>query len=162
MTRAMVRRRLRALSTDERGFTIVETMIAITIIFAALVALAYTATVGFKSIAYARERVTFNGVADRIMEEIRGQAYSKIQTGMLSSDLTGDSNIINCGGSPVVYRFESCATGEKIVTSGGVLSTPWIYPHKGTVAASSLTNQIGYNWSTYITNNNPTTESRWS
>ncbi len=56
MTRAMLRRRLRALSHDERGFTILETVIAITVMFASLVALAYTATVGFRSIAYARER----------------------------------------------------------------------------------------------------------
>ena len=126
MTRAMLRRRLRALSHDERGFTILETVIAITVMFAALVALAYTATIGFKSIAYSRERVTFDGVADRIMEEIRGQAYTKIQTGLLTSDLTGDPNIINCGGTPIVYRFESCSTGEKIVSSGGVAATPWI------------------------------------
>jgi type II secretory pathway pseudopilin PulG len=138
MTRATLRRRLRALSHDERGFTILETVIAITVMFASLVALAYTATIGFKSIAYARERVTFNGVADQIMEEIRGQAYSKIQSGLLTSDLTGDPNIINCGGTPVVYRFESCATGEKIVSSGGVATTPWINPHSATVAASTI------------------------
>ena len=158
MTRAMLRRRLRALAHDERGFTILETVIAITVMFASLVALAYTATVGFRSIAYARERVTFNGVADRIMEEVRGQAYTKIQTGLLTSDLTGDANIINCGGAPVVYRFESCATGEKIVSSGGVAATPWINPHSGTVAAASITNNVGYTWSTYITNNDTSTQ----
>lgn len=113
MTRAILRRRLRALSHDERGFTILETVIAITVMFASLVALAYTATIGFKSIAYSRERVTFDGVADRIMEEIRGQAYTRIQTGLLTSDLTGDPNIINCGGTPIVYRFESCSTGRR-------------------------------------------------
>jgi hypothetical protein len=154
----MLRRRLRALSHDERGFTILETVIAITVMFASLVALAYTATIGFKSIAYARERVTFDGVADRIMEEIRGQAYTKIQTGLLTSDVTGDSNIINCGGTPIVYRFESCSTGEKIVTSGGVTATPWIYPHSGTVAAAAISNNVAYTWSTYITNDDATTQ----
>ena len=158
MTRAMLRRRLRALAHDERGFTILETVIAIMVMFASLVALAYTATVGFRSIAYARERVTFNGVADRIMEEIRGQAYTKIQTGLLTSDLAGDANIINCGGAPTVYRFESCSTGEKIVSSGGVAVTPWINPHSGTVAAAAITNNVGYTWSTYITNNDPATQ----
>jgi len=153
-----MRRRLRALSHDERGFTILETVIAITVIFASLVALAYTATIGFKSIAYARERVTFDGVADRIMEEIRGQAYTKIQTGLLTSDLTGDPNIINCGGTPVVYRFETCATGEKIVSSGGVTATPWIYPHSGAVVGAAVSNNVGYTWSTYITNNDPATQ----
>jgi len=166
MTRAKLRRRLRALSRDERGFTILETVIAITVIFASLLALAYTATIGFKSIAYARERVTFDGVADRIMEEIRGQAYSKIQTGLLSTDLTGDPKILACEpGPPVVYRFESCSTppledgtGEKVVNSGGVTSTNWINPHMGTVAASAITNNIGYSWATYITNEDTATD----
>jgi len=154
MTQATLRRRLSALlDEDEHGFTIVETMIAITIIFAAMVAMAYTATLGFHSIAYGRERVTADGIADQIMETIRGQAYSKIQTGLSSSDLT-DPNIVNCGGTPVVYRFQSCS-GERIVSSGGVPSTPWINPHTGTIAASATTNNIAFNWKTYITNDCP-------
>ena len=88
MTRAMLRRRLSEhVDEDERGFTIIETMIAITIIFAGMVAMAYTATLGFHSIAYGRERVTADGIADQVLETIRGQAYSKIQTGLSSSDL---------------------------------------------------------------------------
>ncbi len=160
MTRASLDRRFRALRDDERGFTIVETMVAITVIFAAMVAMMYTATIGFKSMSFARERVTANGIADRIMEEIRGQAYSRIQTGMLTSDLAGDTNIKNCGGTPVVYRFESCSapTGEKIVNSSGVPSEPWINPHQGTIAASSVTNDLPYTWQTYITNNCPSIE----
>jgi type II secretory pathway pseudopilin PulG len=155
MTRAMLQRRLNALSTDERGFTIIETVIAITVIFAAMVALAYTATIGFKSIAYSRERVTANGVADRIMEEIRGLEYAKIQTGLSNSDLGSDPNIVNCSG---IYRFESCATGEKIVSSGGVSTTTWINPHQGTIASSVTTNRIPFTWQTYITNNDSTTQ----
>ena len=57
-----------------------------------------------------------------------------------------------------MYRFESCSTGEKIVSSGGVAVTPWINPHSGTVAAASITNNVGYTWSTYITNNDPATQ----
>jgi type II secretory pathway pseudopilin PulG len=155
MTRAMLRRRRSALiGEDERGFTIVETMIAITIIFASIVAMAYSAMAGFRALAYGRERVTGDGIADQIMESIRGQAYSRIQTGLSSSDLT-DPNIINCGGTPVVYRFQSCA-GERIVNSGGVPSTPWINPHTGTIAASATTNNVPYTWATYITNDCPT------
>ena len=48
--------------------------------------------------------------------------------------------------------------GEKIVSSGGVAATPWINPHSGTVAAASISNNIGYTWSTYITNNDPATQ----
>src|SRR5256885_12402490 len=94
------------LRSDERGFTIIESVIAITVIFASLTALAYTATIGFKATAYARERITADGVANQIMEEIRGLAYSKIQSGLSSTDLTGDANLVSCSG---VYRFESCS-----------------------------------------------------
>jgi type II secretory pathway pseudopilin PulG len=160
MTRASLNRRLRALDSGEGGFTIVETMIAITMLFAAIVALSYTATIGFRSIAFARERVTANGIANRIVEEIRGQAYARIQTGLSTSDLSGDTNIKACGGSPVVYRFESCSapTGEKIVHSSGVPAEPWINPHQGTIAASSATNDLAYSWKTYITNDCPSIE----
>ena len=44
------------------------------------------------------------------------------------------------------------------MNSGGVLTTPWINPHKGTIAALPISNNIGYSWSTYITNNNPATD----
>ncbi len=155
MTRAILRRRLSRLANeDERGFTIIETMIAITIIFAAMVALAYTATIGFHSIAYGRERVTADGIADQIMETIRGQAYSKIQTGLSSGDLTDPNITPGPCGTPAVYRFQSCS-GEQIVSSGGVPSTPWINPHTGTIAASATTNRIAFNWKTYITNDCP-------
>ena len=130
MTRAMLRRRLRALAHDERGFTILETVIAITVMFARMVALAYTATVGFKSIAYARERVTFNGVADRIMEEIRGQAYSKIQTGLLD---------VGSGRRPEHHQLRRVPDRVpiRVVLDRGEdrelrrrAATPWINPHR--------------------------------
>src|SRR5438874_1621308 len=97
MTRAGILARMRARADGERGFTIVETVIAITIIFSSLTALAYTATIGFRAIAYGRERVTATGIADQIMENVRGLAYLKIQQGLLSTDLAGDAKIINCG-----------------------------------------------------------------
>ena len=59
-----------------------ETMIAMVVIFGSLTALAYTATVGFRYISYGRDRQQATGYANKIMEEIRGQAYSIITRGM--------------------------------------------------------------------------------
>ena len=67
-----------------------ETMIAMVVIFGSLTALAYTATVGFRYISYGRDRQQATAYANKIMEEIRGQAYSVITRGMSTSDLTGD------------------------------------------------------------------------
>src|SRR2546425_7853553 len=156
MNRAFERLRLHVAvgtRTAEDGFTIIETVIAITILFASMVALAYTATVGFKSIAFARERDTGNGIANQIMEQIRGYPYSYIQAGLSSSNLTGDSNIVSCA---TVYYFQSC-TGEPIISTTGLATRTWINPHTGTIAASATTNNIAYNWATYITNSNTTT-----
>lgn len=80
--------RVRArLHTDERGFTLLETIIAITIIFSALLALAYTATIGFTYESLARQKQTATGIADQIMEQARGLAWDRITAGHLSTDL---------------------------------------------------------------------------
>ncbi len=142
------------LHPDERGFTLLETIIAITVVFASLTALAYTATIGFDYMAYARERQAAAGIADQVMEDVRGLAYSKIQTGLSSSDLSGDPNMVtSCAGDPVgTYRFLSCA-GDIIVNSSGLPSTARLVPHQGTIALNNVT----FSWATYVTNNSPST-----
>ncbi len=109
MTRHMLQRRLHAALDGERGFTILETVIAMTVVFASLTALAYTATIGFRYVAIGRDRIQATGVANQIMEEIRGLAYTKITAGMSSTDLTGDSRIVTCSGDQaarIVLRRE--------------------------------------------------------
>ena len=64
MTRHMLQRRLRAALDGERGFTILETVIAMTVVFASLTALAYTATVGFRYVAIGRDRIQATGAAE--------------------------------------------------------------------------------------------------
>lgn len=146
--------RVRArLDGDERGFGLLETVIAITIIFGSLAALAYTATIGFRYNQYARERQAGTGVADRIMEEARGLAYSKVTAGLSSTDLSSDPQILNCSG---IYYFQSCppiAGSEKIVNATGLSTTVPLVPHQGTIAVNNIT----YNWATYVTNNSPST-----
>ncbi len=148
MTRRTLARRLRSCASQERGFTIVETMIAMVVIFGSLTALAYTATIGFRYISYGRDRQQATGYANKIMEEIRGQAYSTIQQGLASTDLTGDSRIVNCSGT---YRFESCS-GTKIVSSvvPDGTTAQWIIPHQGTTTVGNLP----VSWATYVTNEN--------
>ena len=85
MTLARFLARVRSrLHRDESGFTIVESVIAIVLIFASLTALMYTATIGFRYIAYSRERVQATGYANQVMENIRGLAYAKVQSGLNS------------------------------------------------------------------------------
>jgi hypothetical protein len=128
-------------------------MIAMVVIFGSLTALAYTATVGFRYISYGRDRQQATGYANKIMEEIRGQAYSVITRGMSTSDLTGDAKIVSCT-SPTATRFESCS-GPKIVstTVSGGTTAPWIIPHKSSTPVT--VGNLKLNWTTYVTNDDP-------
>jgi Tfp pilus assembly protein PilV len=74
MSRRLLIRRTRARLDGERGFTILETVIALMVIFASMTALAYSATIGFRYSGYGRDRIQASGIANRIMEDIRGLA----------------------------------------------------------------------------------------
>jgi type II secretory pathway pseudopilin PulG len=151
MSRRHLIRRTRARLDGERGFTILETVIALMVVFASLTALAYTASIGFRYSAYGRDRIQASGIANRIMEDIRGLAYTKITSGLPSTELASDSRIVSCAG---VYRFESCS-GEKIVSStfAAGYSAAWLKPHTGSMTVGNLDVTYG----TYVTNNTPTT-----
>ena len=151
MSRRHLIRRTRARLDGERGFTILETVIALMVVFASLTALAYTASIGFRYSAYGRDRIQASGMANRIMEDIRGLAYTKITSGLPSTELASDSRIVSCAG---IYRFESCS-GEKIVSStfAAVYTAAWLKPHTGSLTVGNLDVTYG----TYVTNNTPTT-----
>jgi prepilin-type N-terminal cleavage/methylation domain-containing protein len=159
MLRASLNARLRArLDTDERGFTLIETMIAITIIFGSLTALAFTATNGFRYVALARERQSATGLATRVMEEARALDTASLAKGMRDSDLTApDPNIIKigCGDPAGTYHFLSCA-GDKIVHSSYATSVTPLAPYTGSVAAGGPYGYpAAYTWKVYVTNNDP-------
>jgi type II secretory pathway pseudopilin PulG len=151
MGRRQYIRRIRARLDGERGFTILETVIALMVVFASLTALAYTASVGFRYVGYGRDRIQATGIANRIMEDIRGLAYTKITSGISSTELSTDPKIVSCSG---VYRFESCS-GEKIVSStfAAGYTAAWLKPHTGSMTVGHLNVTYG----TYVTNNSPTT-----
>lgn len=164
MLRASLNARLRArLDTDERGFTLIETMIAVTIIFGSLTALAFTATNGFRYIALARERQSATGLATKVMEEARALDTTTLAKGLRTSDLTtlGLSDTTNvksgCAGDPAgTYRFLSC-TGDKIVHSSYSSTVTPLAPYIGTVAAGGAYGYpAAYTWKVYVTNNDAT------
>ncbi|HEX6580201.1 MAG TPA: hypothetical protein VF195_04950 [Actinomycetota bacterium] len=151
MSRCHPIRRIRAGVRDERGFTILETVIAIMVVFASLTALVYTASIGFRYVGYGRDRIQATGIANRVMEDIRGLAYTKITNGIPSSELTSDTRIKSCSG---VYRFETCS-GEKIVSSTFAPSyeAEWLVPHTDQLSVGNL----DFTYHTYVTNDTPTT-----
>lgn len=154
MTRRQLTRRLRALSTDERGFSLLETMIAIVVIFGSILTLAFASLASFRYQGVARQRQAANGVAARVMEDIRGLAYARVTSGLLSTDLTGDPNIVDCSGT---YRFLSCTpgsdagSGEVIVHNPGLQAVAPLVPHRSTSSTSITQDGVRYDWATYVT-----------
>lgn len=157
---AQVRARLHA---DERGFSLLETIIAVTVIFGSLAALAYSATVGFGYQGLSRQRQAGTGIANQLMEEIRGLAYENVQAGLSSTDLSGDPNIVDgttCGDAAGTYRFLSCTpdpdvpgSGEVIVHSPGLSTTTPLVPHRSSTLPNTDPTRDGttFGWSTYVT-----------
>ena len=56
------------LHDDERGFSLIETVIAITVIFGSLITLAMSASTGFRYVGIGREQQAANQVANQLME----------------------------------------------------------------------------------------------
>src|SRR6266542_1043590 len=95
-------RRTRSRLRGEAGFTLVELMVAVGIMLVALLALAYTATIGFSDIALARQRQGATGLANQTMEQIRALPFDVLKKGLSNAELAGggDPNIISgCGGT---------------------------------------------------------------
>ena len=151
MFRAFYRRRTLVNLRSEEGFTLIELVIAATIILTAVLALAYTATLGFSGIALARQRDGANGLANKMMEQIRGLPFDTIRKGLSTSDVSGDSAIVTCG---TVKCYNGISPNETIPTStyvAGTVITPLV-PHVKTVVVGSTT-YTAKSYVTYYQNN---------
>jgi type II secretory pathway pseudopilin PulG len=143
------------LHADERGFTLFEVIIALTLVTAALVTLAYTATSGFRYIAFSRERQAADQIANQVMEQVRGLAYTKIKQGLKTENLGTDPYVQSCSGT---YKLRlpgtaSCA-GEKIVSTSSLANVSPLVPNNGTVGTAQGY-PVDYTYRVYITNNCP-------
>jgi type II secretory pathway pseudopilin PulG len=141
------------LREGERGFTIIETVVAITIIFSSLTALAYTATAGFGYEDAARQRQTANSAANQLMERVRGLTTTQISMGLLSTDLT-DGLIVGGNFTPAsgctAATIPGC--GEHVVNNPGQAVFPLNKHLWCTSTAQTLTiNNVAYSCGTYVT-----------
>jgi hypothetical protein len=125
-------------------------MAATGILLVALMALAYTATVGFSDVALARQRQGANSLANEAMEQVRALPFETVRRGLANNDLGGDSNITQCG-SPAV----PCYGGERLVLADNPPVVPLV-PHRRTITVGPT----AYTVSTYVTyyQNNVTTD----
>ena len=145
---------------DQGGFTVVESLIAVTIILASLTSLVYAVTQGFGYVAASRDQQAANQIANQIMEEARSLPFGTITRGLKSTDITGPDVVTGCiGDAAGVYRLTSCS-GDKVVNGGSSLSNVVpLVPNSGTCPGSGLplcpagAYPASYSWRTWITNN---------
>lgn len=110
----------------DEGLGLVEVVAAMGVIFIALLALAYTATVALNDIGLSRQRQGANGIANQLVEQVRALPYEEIsEEGMDTNDLAGDPNIVPCSGT---FCFES-VSGEQIVHTSRSGTIVPLYPH---------------------------------
>ncbi len=144
--------------SSESGFTILETTIAMGVIFVSLVSFAFVAVNGFRYVALGRERQAANQIANHLMEEIRGFAFSKVQQGLNSSEVTAaDPYIADCGAEGLQFSLSDTCPGEDIVQTAGLESAYPLVAHTGTFP-ESLGYPVEYTWRTYVTNGDPAIE----
>jgi type II secretory pathway pseudopilin PulG len=141
----------------ESGFTLVEMLVAQGVILASLVTIAYTATVGFSDIALARQREGANGLANRVMEQVRSLPFDVVERGLSNADLaTGDAAITTSGcpnASTHCYRSAPSAALEEIPRGANPNVEPLV-PHR----ATAVIGQTTYTRGVYVTyyENDPT------
>lgn len=137
--------KLRLRLRSEGGFTLIELMVALGVILVALLAMAYTATIGFSDIALARQRQSANGLANQTVEQVRALPFDTLKAGLANNDVGADPNITlnTCGVPPPNV---SCFGGERIPTGNNPPVEPLV-PHQRAVVVGPTT----YTISTYVT-----------
>jgi type II secretory pathway pseudopilin PulG len=101
---------------SEGGFTLVELLGAIGVIFITLLLLVYTATVTFSDVAMARQRQGATGLANQTMEQVRALPFDKLKAGLSITDLTANPDADITGGCGSAY----CYGGEQIPVHSGL------------------------------------------
>lgn len=125
------RRRALPASGDE-GFTILEIVVAVGVIFVAMVAMAHAATVALIDVGHSRQRQSATGLANRAIEQVRALPAATVQRGLSATDLATmtDPNITTTTvGGVTRYLYD----GEELLTHTPVDSTatvPPLVPHR--------------------------------
>jgi hypothetical protein len=142
---------------DQGGLSLIELMVAIAVLFIALIALARTATVAFTDVAVARHRQTGAQLANRLLEEVRGLPYDTVLNGLDDADLAGDPNIEQCG--PTDWYYLACppAPGAEEIVHNPGLENPTVpnddivplVPHQGEVGPPEFPST--FEWGVYVT-----------
>jgi type II secretory pathway pseudopilin PulG len=132
----------------ENGFTVLETVVALGVILAAMLTLAYTANVGFSDAAYSRQRQTASGLANQTIEQVRALPFDTLKQGLSNFDNLGsDPNIAVVGPD---YLFTGVTPNEKI-PHGDIPLVPGVVPLVPHIRNTQSGTAATYKVSVYVT-----------
>lgn len=131
---------------SEGGFSLIEMVVAITVIFGALLMLMNTAMAGLLDTALARQRQSANAIANQLLEQVRSLPYNKVSQGLADADLGGDTNIVYCPDGE--HYFQACGA-ERMAHAPSLAPVTPLVPHQGAVGPPTYPNT--YNWGLYVT-----------
>ena len=154
------------------GFTVVEVIVAIGIIGAAMLTVLMAASSGVVFQGMARQRQTATGVANQVMEQLRGLPLADLQVGISDTNgaLKNDPNVKLCRGqgggkkgATSAYRLFSCTSTSDVGSAESLVyydcsklkagetcptaNAPLGSGNSGTVTADG----IPYTWRAYLT-----------
>ena len=140
-----VSRHRRRIAAGQKGFTVVELVVASAVIMTVLLSMAYVMTGSLISAGCSRQRNTADALVNKVLEQVRALPYTSVDSGSSTGDttFTGDTaNITNSGGT---YTYTG--TSETMPNTSGVLPAP-LDPHQRSTTVNSTT----YTVDTYVTN----------
>ncbi len=142
MFRLLPRRR----AEDDAGFTMIELVVAITVLTGILVAVADSALVSMRAVALGRQRTSANSLATQALEEVRALPYATLAKGLDDTDLAAtplDASITRVGS---VYSFKGETLPHGNIVASGTTEPPLV-PHRSNTTMSGVT----YTVATYPT-----------
>lgn len=121
----------------EDGFSMLEVVIALGVLFFVLAGLAHQMTAAFGSVLFARQRQVATAMANEMLEQVRAVPFGSMVMGNadLAGSLATDPALSATGsGQTLVYRFR----GREVVRAE-VASQPPLVPHVSLVTGSDST-----------------------
>jgi len=140
--------------TNEAGFTILESTIALSLVFATLVGLLGALTAGTRGLVTGRQRSAALALANEILEGARGRAYGDVGHDFDSDPTLATDPAITGTAPNLIYKSEPlAASAVDAGGSGGTVSNPLFpfSPHKFT----SKREQTTYTTFVYVTTVTP-------
>ncbi len=140
--------------SGEAGFTILESTIALSLVFATLVGLLGALTAGTRGLVTGRQRSAALALANQILESARGRAYGDVGHDFDSDPTLATDPAITGTAPNLIYKSEPlAASAVDAGGSGGTVTNPLFpfSPHKFT----SKREQTTYTTFVYVTTVTP-------